>query len=456
MRSPLAWRHRLHPSLLLVFSFAFAIAVGAGLLALPLATQDAPIGWLDAIFTATSAACVTGLTVVDTGTTFSRAGQAIVLGLIQVGGLGIMTFSVLVTIILRRGVSFADRRAVQDSLHHSATGELGRLVAYVVVFTFLVEGAGFLVLWAHWHALPDAAWTAFFHSISAFCNAGFSTFADSLVRYQTDLVVNLAVTGLIIVGGLGFIVNRELCAVFQHHRRGEGRAPLLSLHSKLVLFVTACLLVVGTLAFLGLESHNLLAGRSLWDRLLMAWFHSVSARTAGFNTLNLANATSGTLCMLTLLMFVGASPGSTGGGVKTTTLGLLVALARARWSGRGRAMMFRRTVPHASMDRALALILFAGTLVTLAVLAMTVLAQGGGPHGATHPQFDELMFEVVSAFGTVGLSTGITPTLSPGAKILLIVMMFVGRVGPLTIALAAGRRREQGRFRYAEENVMVG
>ena len=431
---------------------------GTVLLSLPVAQAGEPVSLLDALFTSTSAVCVTGLTVVDTGTRFSPFGQAVVLALIQVGGLGLMTFAVFVGVVLGRKVAFTDRMVIQDSMHHTPTAGVRRLVRYVLAFTLAVEAAGAALLWVRFRGqfpAGEAVWQSVFHSVSAFCNAGFGLLPDNLVRYRGDLLVNLAITGLIVVGGLGFLVNMELWDLVRARLRG-GRAPLLTLHARLALVVTAALLGVGTVAFLLLEWDNVLRGLPLGERLLASWFQSVTPRTAGFNTIDYGQVSSDTLFFTIFLMFVGASPGSTGGGIKTTTFGLLVALVVARWRGRGRATLFHRTIPHAVMDRALTIALLAWALVSLAVGLLVFTETHGRPFAVAEPRFLALMFEAVSAFGTVGLSTGITPSLSASGKLVLVALMFVGRVGPLTLVLAVGPRQERGRFRYAEENVMVG
>jgi len=427
------------------------------LLRLPFAAP-VPLSWVEALFTSTSAVCVTGLTVVDTGTRFSPAGQAVILGLIQLGGLGIMTYAVFVALLLGRDVSFTDRRVIQDSLHHSPNPELARLVRYMLLFTFTVEGLGAAALWLRFHQKlgpGEAAWLGVFHSVSAFCNAGFSLWADSLVRWRGDVLVNVVVSLLILLGGLGFLVNLELRqqAGLALRRR---RRPRLSLHTRLVLVVTLLLLATGSVAFLWLEWGNLLRGLSPGERLLASWFQAVTPRTAGFNTVDYSKAAPATLFVTVILMMIGASPGSTGGGVKTTTLGLIAALLAARWRGRGRATVFRRTIPHAVMDRALTLLLLAVVFVSLGTGLLLVTEGHSVPFEEAHPRFVALVFEAVSAFATVGLSTGVTPSLSAAGKMVLVVLMFVGRVGPLTLVLAVGPGPQRGRFRYAEENVMVG
>jgi trk system potassium uptake protein TrkH len=259
----------------------------------------------------------------------------------------------------------------------------------------------------------------------------------------------------VVVGGLGFLVNMEAWEQVRL-RLGRRRAPRPTLHARLALAVTAALLLGGMAAFLALEWDNVLRGLPPGERVLAAWFQSVTPRTAGFNTIDFGRVSSGTLFFTIFLMFVGASPGSTGGGIKTTTFGLLVALVVARWRGHGRATVFHRTVPHAVMDRALALALLAWALVSVAIGLLVATETHGVPAGDAEPRFVALMFEAVSAFGTVGLSTGITPSLSAAGKLVLVGLMYAGRVGPLTLVLAVGPRRQRGRFRYAEENVMVG
>jgi trk system potassium uptake protein TrkH len=443
-----------------ILAGSFAVVIGAGtlLLSLPFAQAGEPVSVLDALFTAASAVCVTGLTVVDTGSRFSPAGQAVVLALIQVGGLGLMTFAVFVGVVLGRKVAFTDRMVIQDSMHHTPKAGVRRLVRYVVSFTLVTEAAGAFLLWLRFRQqfpAGEAVWQSVFHSVSAFCNAGFGLLPDNLVRYRGDALVNLAITGLIIVGGLGFLVNMELRDRLAARLRGR-RAPLLTLHARLALVVSAALLVAGTLAFLLLEWDNVLRDLPPGERLLASWFQSVTPRTAGFNTIDFGRVSPDTLFFTIFLMFVGASPGSTGGGIKTTTFGLLFALVVARWRGRGRASVFHRTIPHAVMDRALLLALLAWALVSVAIGLLVLTETHGVSFAAAEPRFVALMFEAVSAFGTVGLSTGITPSLSAAGKLVLVGLMFAGRVGPLTLVLAVGPRRERGRFRYAEENVMVG
>lgn len=449
---------RVPPAAVALASFASVIAIGAVLLSLPAAAVE-PLTVVDAVFTATSAVCVTGLTVVDTGTRLTVFGQGVVLVLAQVGGLGLMTFAMFVVLLLGRQVSFRDHMVIEDSMHHSPSAEIGKLLRYVVTFTLVVEAIGAALLWLRWREefpAGRAAYLSVFHSVMAFCNAGFSLFPDNLIRYRSDVVVNLVVSALVIIGGLGFLVNMELRDQAVMRLRGR-RPPRLSLHSRIVLVMTAALLALGMAGFLVLEWRNLLEGLPWEEKLLVSWFQGMTPRTAGFNTVDYGRAATPTLFLTIFLMFIGASPGSTGGGVKTTALGLLLALLRARYRGRGRAMVLERTIPHAVMDRALLVILLSWILASSALLLLAVSELGSTPHAGARPDFLQLMFETVSAFGTVGLSTGITPAISPQGKMVLILLMFAGRLGPVTIALAAGRKAAgRVRFRYAEENVMVG
>lgn len=437
------------PTQLLIVSFAFAILLGAAGLTLPSSTGDRRIELIDALFTSTSAVCVTGLTVVDTGSYFTRSGQVMILCLIQLGGLGIITFSVVLIVIAGRRVSIRDKLIMQDSFVPYASGELYRLIKHIFASTLLIEGAGALLLWI---LTPDRSWFAsIFHGISAFCNAGFSLRSDSFVDYRYNIGVNLVTCVLIVMGGLGFFTHVELA------RRVGGRSThRFSLHTYLVLLITCALIVGGALSFYLFESRNALRQEGIRGAALISLFQSVTSRTAGFNTVDFATLTNATLFMIILLMFVGASPGSTGGGIKTSTLGVLLAVARSRFRGASAVSAVKRTIPDQTVSKALSVLVLAFTLVTFAVLALAFVEIGSEPYRGSGKHFIEIFFEVVSAFGTVGLSTGITPRLSSLGKFILVLVMFVGRVGPLTMAVAVGRHKPRGNFRYAEENVMVG
>jgi trk system potassium uptake protein TrkH len=441
------------PIRILVGSFFALIAAGACLLKLPVAAPAGqPIGWIDAAFTATSAVCVTGLAVRDTGTGFTGFGQTVILLLIQLGGLGIMTFWLLVFWLLRGRVSLAFRSVFERTLAGAVGDRFWPVLKLVFLFTLACEGAGALALFLRF--LPEmgagrALWHAVFHAVSAFCNAGFGLRPDNLMAYAGDLTVNLTVMALIVLGGLGFITVHDLTSL----RRGRR----LSLHSKLVLSVSAVLVVLGAVAFWLLEAGHALAGMSPRQQVLASLFQSVTPRTAGFNTVDIGALLPGTLFLLCLLMFVGGSPGSCAGGIKTTSLGVLVLAAWSRFRGGTHSNAFHRSLDAETVANALA-VAAGGLVVQIAGLfAVLVAQQAVGPGAGGGPGlFLASFFETISALGTVGLSTGLTPHLTPAARVVIILLMFVGRLGPLTVAAALAVPRPSRDWEYPEEGVMVG
>lgn len=448
----------LHPAQVLALSFGLAIALGTGLLTLPWASAGEPLGVVDALFTATSATCVTGLVVVDTGTHLSRFGQGVVLALIQLGGLGIMTYSSVFLLMAGGRLSFRGRAIVQETLgRRQGPHFLGRLVRDVFFFALVIEAIGaalFAAVFARTMPLAQAAEHAVFHSISAFCNAGFSLYDTSFVGYRGDRLLNVTAMTLIVLGGLGFLVLEDLADAARAGR--AGRPVRLMLHTKVVLGATGLLTATGAIAVWAFERGNALAGVPWGETALACLFQSVTARTAGFNTLDTASLTDTTLFFTILLMFVGASPGSCGGGIKTTTFAVVAALFRDRLLACKRVRLFRRALPDDVVARSVALLVASFAFVTALTLALSALEVGPVPHREQGSSFLGYFFEAVSAFGTVGLSTGVTGSLSPGGKLLVTLAMFVGRLGPLTMALALGRKRSREEFQYAEEGLMVG
>lgn len=445
-----------HPAQILVISFAAAIFIGTLLLKLPGTVNGDALSLVDALFTSTSAVCVTGLIVVDTAAKFTPLGQLIILFLIQIGGLGIMTFSVIFVMMVGKRISFRERLMIQDSFTRFPTKDLKSLVVSVIALTMIIEFAGFIVLFARWSGdfpLPSAAFISLFHAVSAFCNAGFSLFTASLMDYRGDVIVNLTVALLIILGGLGFLVLTDIRQLL--FNRDEKRRTL-SLHSKLVLFTSLVLTAAGAVLFYVVESDNILRGIGTGESMLVSFFQSVTARTAGFNTVDFALLTPETLFFIIMLMFVGASPGSTGGGVKTSTLGVLMALVRSRYLGREDVSIFKRTVPKDVVARALSIVVSSVILVIIFTFILLLTEKEGLSYMERKGRFVDILFEAVSAFGTVGHSTGVTSTLSDAGKLVVALLMFIGRLGPLTIALAVGRRVAEGRFKYSEERVMTG
>lgn len=448
----------LRPSQTIAVSFFGAALLGSLLLTLPQATvSGVGTSFVDALFMAMSAVCVTGLVVLNIGTEYTLFGQLVILTLIQAGGLGIMTLAALATALAGHRLRVRDQVALQGALDAGAIGTIRQTVHAIFVSTFCLEALGGLALFARWRAdAPDswqAAYWALFHAISAFCNAGFSLFADSLVRYSGDVSVVLTMTSLIILGGLGFPFLANLTDVFRKTpvfrfeasvRRGWTR---LTLHSKLALTVTILLLVAVTALLLTLEWGKALAGRPLPEKLLVAYFQAVTPRTAGFNTVPIAELAPASLFVLILLMFIGGCPGGTAGGIKTTTVGVMTATLQAILRNRDRVEVFERTIPQGLVNKAMAVTLVSLAVVALAVFGLTLTESG---------PFISLAFEAVSAFGTVGLSMGITPSLTTAGKLIVTATMFVGRIGPLTLALALAERPKAAQVIYPTDRVMIG
>lgn len=441
-----------------LLGFAGVILAGALLLMLPACSRDGALGPIDALFTATSATCVTGLVVVDTGTRLTPLGQAVVLLLIQVGGIGIMTLSAFTLLMLGRRSSLAVSDALSGQYLRSHRIRISTLLRGTLMITLACEAAGAVLLLLRWRGdFPDAGaavWSSIFHAVSAFCNAGFSLFPDSLCRYAADPAVNAVIGILVVGGGLGFFVLTELtdrAAV----RRGRRRRRL-SFHTKVVLTMSALLLVGGALFFYLLERSSSMAGLPAGEAALRSLFQSVTARTAGFNTVEVHSLSSASLFTLVLLMFCGGAPGSMAGGVKVTTLGVILIVVVSRLRGARRPSLFGRSLGRANLERALALLIIAAVLVGLMTMLLLVTELGGISHPESRGKFLDLAFECVSAFGTVGLSAGVTPDLSPAGRILITLLMFVGRLGPLTLVAAMERRRRAPAYAYPEEELMIG
>jgi trk system potassium uptake protein len=443
------------PARIPILGFVILISIGTILLMLPEASTGRGIGFVNALFTATSASCVTGLVVVDTGSAFSPFGQVVLLILIQIGGLGIMTMSTLLLMIAGKRASLTGHIVIQDTLTHGGERSIYALLRDVALFTFVIEGIGIVLMFIHFvqdRGAVQALYLSLFHSVSAFCNAGFSLFSDSFMGYRGDWSLNLVMCFLIISGGIGFLVLSELRQRFPYNRRAWSR---LSLHSKLVLSTTAILLISGTLIIILMEWRNTLAHLPLPDRFLAAFFQAVTARTAGFNTLPIGNMANETLFLFILLMFIGASPGSCGGGIKTSTIAALGILGMSRLRGRKRPQLFRRTISQGTVGKAVSVVIISMLVVIVATMALLMTELGETSHALSRGKFLELLFETVSAFGTVGLSTGITGGLSMAGKLILTVVMFVGRLGPLVIVIAVSRQTDS-RYYYAEESIMIG
>lgn len=445
-----------HPAVLLLLSYLAAISLGTCLLLIPCATASGKIDFIDALFTATSALCVTGLVVVDTGSYFTLFGQAIILVLIQLGGLGIMAFSVFFFLSIGKKVAFRHRMLMQETFAHTPREDIYGLVKAIFCFTAIVELSGASLLFIHWsseYPFTQALYMAIFHSVSAFCNAGFSLLSNSFMDYRGSCLLNITICGLIILGGIGFPVIYEIFRKVGTHI--EDRLKF-SVQSKTVLITTFILIIYGTVIFWMVEQDASLRNCSLRESLLAALFQSVTARTAGFNTVDMAALSNATLGLMIFLMFIGASPGSCGGGVKTTTLAVLGSLVWIRLHRRIRVNMFKKSIPRETVTRSVSLFVLAIGFLA-AFFAMLLLTQQGGlASEANRGQFLEYLFELVSAFGTVGLSMGATAKINWCGKILIIAMMLIGRVGVLTFSYVIAGAEVRNGIEYAEENIMIG
>lgn len=454
-----AHRKRLRPAHIIVAGFLTVIVIGSILLCLPISSKSrTATNYLDALFTATSAVCVTGLVVVDTATHFSFFGQAVLLLLIQIGGLGFMSLTTMFLLLLRRKITLKDRLLIKEALNQENNHGIVRLARNMLLVTFGIEGVGFLLLLYPFvsHNGGIGVWQAFFCAVSAFCNAGFDVLSVtgteyiSLGGYAGNVLVNLSISLLIILGGLGFTVLMDL-------GKNKGNFKKLSLHSKIVLLCTATLVLAGWLFFLLSEFTNkaTLGNLSAGDRVLAALFQSVTTRTAGFATVSQGALRPASKLGSMLLMFVGASPGSTGGGIKTTTLAVLLIAAISGISNSRRVTLGKRHVRNASIRKSLSIFLMGVLLVLLSTLVLLMTERGSVP--AELLTFENVLFESFSAYGTVGLSCGITPYLSIAGKIILMLMMFLGRVGTVTVGLMfVTRKTSDDLIRYPDADIMIG
>ncbi len=444
----------------LIVSFIILIVVGSMVLMLPGMTTDGKISYVDALFTSTSAVCVTGLVVKDTGADFTRLGQWVILALIQLGGIGIMTFSTIFLLILGRQLSFSQDTLLESTFARSPMRNLHTLIISVVVFTVVVEllGAGcyFLNWWGEF-PVGEALFTSLFHAVSAFCNAGFCLFSDSFTRYQGNILINLNTIFLIIVGGIGFLILLEISQRFWHKNKQRNRErKTLSLHARLTVITTFILILAGAVFFFLTEYGDILNGMTLSKKLLTAFFQSVTARTAGFSTVDFGRLANATLFLFVILMFIGASPGSCGGGIKTTTAAVFFALVRSKLRGQIHTRIMNRTIPNQSVSRSVAVLISSGLVIALMLAILLITQPGNTSVVESRGMFLEYLFEAVSAFGTVGLSMGSTSSLDVTGKLLIIVLMFVGRLGPLTLAFSIRPEEAEDKFKYTEENVMIG
>ncbi|MDW7672383.1 MAG: TrkH family potassium uptake protein [Bacillota bacterium] len=449
-RRPIAKILFANPARVLVLGFVAVITLGMLLLLMPAASRNnQSVGLVNALFTATSAVCVTGLVVVDTGTHWTLFGKTVIAILIQVGGIGFMSMATLFAVILGKQITLRERLIIQQAVGQDTLSGVVRFALYMLTLTLVVQSLGVMFLSFRFipeYGLMTGLGYAVFHSISAFCNAGFDLIGNgrSLTPYVNDPLVSLTIGSLIILGGLGFTVILDALSHYKTFR--------FTLHTRLVLLITGFLLAVGTAVFLVLEWNNpaTLGDLPLFSKLLAGFFQSLTTRTAGFNTIDTAGLTSASQVWAVVLMFIGGSPASTAGGIKTITFGVMIIMTVSVIQGKEEVEIFKRKIPYEIVNRAITIFVIGIILLVTATMLLLILEN--------QFPFIAILFEVTSAFGTVGLSTGITSLLSTPGKLLLIVTMFTGRVGTLTIAFALAKRqnRHLNLIHYPRERIIVG
>ena len=445
------------PARTVLITFFIIIITGTVVLMLPFSTPPGgELTFIDSLFTSTSAVCVTGLIVVDTPTAFTFWGQTALLSLIQVGGLGIMILSFFVVFVMGKSMSLEDKTLISFVLSNDDMRSIKTNLIRIILLTFLIEGIGaaalFLAFGHHSGFTISTVFLSIFHAISAFCNAGFALFSDSLEGFRSDGAVNLIISILIILGGISFfvILNLKDNLVQRLKRAVTGRqlfVPKLTVNTKIILIGTLVLLIGGMLIFYATEHSNTLAAYDLKTQYLSAWFQSVTLRTAGFNTVPMGNLMTGTLLIMILFMFTGAASGSTAGGIKISTCAIILAYIRSILKERRRITIFEHAVPRDLILRAFFIVIFGAGAILAASFFLTFTETA---------DFSDLLFEAVSAFGTVGLSTGVTSSLSNTGKIIIIILMFFGRLGPLTLLAAASRKAEYMHIDYPNADVTIG
>ncbi|MBE6053038.1 MAG: Trk family potassium uptake protein [Clostridium sartagoforme] len=431
---------------ILALGFFITIIIGAIILSLPVSSKSGePTNFLDAIFTSTSAVCVTGLITLDTSTHWSIFGQTVIMTLIEIGGLGFMSFAVLISLILGKKITLRERLVVQEAMNTFSIEGLVRMVKYVLIFTVSVQFFGALLLSTQFvpeYGLSRGIFYSIFHSISAFCNAGFDLFGTSLIGYQSNTVVILVISALIIIGGLGFTVWLEI-----YNFKGIRK---LSLHAKLVIITTIILVLGGTILMFIFEYSNIntIADMSIKDKALNSFFASVTPRTAGFNSVPTSDMTLASKFLTIILMLVGGSPGSTAGGLKTVTCGILVLTVISIIKGREDVEVFGRRFAKELVYKAFTIVFIGISLVTVVTMILSYTEVGAS--------FIELLYETSSALGTVGLTLNLTPKLSSIGKVLIMLMMYLGRVGPLTVMLALTKKQKKSGYKYPEGKILIG
>lgn len=435
----------LNPPRVLTLGFGTLILIGALLLNLPIASKSGEsIGFINSLFTSASAVCVTGLVVVNTAKYWSLFGQIVIILLIQMGGLGFMTMATIVALLVGKKISLKERLVIKEQLNQQTMSGLVRLTKYVILLTFIIEGIGAFLLSTRFipiYGFKKGLWFSIFHAVSAFCNAGFDIIGNSMVSFVGDFTINMTICFLVIIGGVGFSVLIDIAKNKSFKK--------LRLHSKLVISITIILIIVGMLIILVIERKNpdTLMYLSKGERLLASFFQSVIPRTAGFNSIDISKIYDTTAFIIIILMCIGGSPGSTAGGIKTTTFGATFLTTIAVVRGNKDVVVFKQRLNQDIINRSLAIVIIGLMLIISVSILLTITEDA---------YFLDVLFETASAFGTVGLTRGITPNLSNIGKLIIALTMYAGRVGPLTMAFAFSQRQKQASYRYSEGNIMVG
>ncbi|WP_067139114.1 TrkH family potassium uptake protein [Oceanivirga salmonicida] len=440
---------KLPPYQLILLSFITIILVGAVLLMLPISTIDGnPRGFLESLFTATSAACVTGLVVNNINTTYNLFGKSIILILIQLGGLGVLTFSSMLILLVSKKMGYYTKKVLSEDLNYNIVTEIPTYLKKVSLVVFGIEFIGAVLLFFQYireYSIEKAIYYSIFHSVSAFCNAGFSLYRTSLEVFVSNTWVNIVICILIILGGIGF------AAILDIYNVKTGIRRRISASTKMAITFSAFLIVTGMILIFLVEfnNSNSLGELGFFSKILASFFQSVTTRTAGFNTIPLDSLKMPTIIVFLFLMFIGASPGSTGGGIKTTTFGIIAIGVLSSITGKEHIEYRKRRISWNIFNKACAIVLISVLYILLTIFLITLFD--------SDKSFLSLMFELVSAFGTVGLSMGITADLSVYTKIIIIITMFIGRIGPLTIMFALSKKKiKTGKYRYPEETILIG
>jgi len=452
------------PTRSISIGFLLVILLGTFFLSMPFsATEGKTIGFIDALFISTSAVCVTGLSPIDIGSKLTFFGQFVVLILMQIGALGLMTFTTVFYYWFGSKLPIADRLAIQETFQNLPAKQIRRLIFYIVSFTIAIEAVGTILLFIHWTIKGDFAshaqtfWYALFHAVAAFTHGSFSLFPNSLINYQKDFPVIFIITSLIFLGGLGFLVALELKDfLLSKFFPKDKKIRRLSVQTKLTLITLIALIFGGTILIFFNERNGVFAQMTFAESLANSYFFSIVPRTSGFNTVQMSDFSGASVFVLMILMFIGGGSGSASGGIKVGTFGLLVAYTFARLRGKNQLNLWNRTIPQSSIDKASAIVVASASLILIATLILMFTETQNLSAKESQANFVPILFETISAFGTVGLTMDFSAQLSEAGKIILSLVMFAGRVGIISLILALSLREKPAQFSYAEENVMIG